>query len=173
MIEMLPAACFSGIELESKYAAERRMVEARLNSEAWGKFEAIEEELVQLPQSRPPLNHIFTPGLYVRECFLPKGHIFTTRIHLTEHPFVISIGVVSIWSEEDGLVTLRAPYTGVTKAGTRRFLYAYEDTIFSTFHVTDKTDPDEVEREITYCGGKYRELGLAAATPAERLLCTT
>lgn len=96
----------------------------------------------------PPLRHLFTPGLYTREIFLPAGSIAVTKIHKTEHPFVISLGSVTVWTKEDGVVTLRAPHTGVTKPGTHRAILVHEDTIWSTFHPTPETDLEKIEDAI-------------------------
>lgn len=112
------------------------------------KINAFEAELAQLPQVNLPLNHVFTPGLYVREIFIPKGTLLTSKIHRTEHPFVISKGTISVWTEGEGIVRYQAPHTGVTKPGTRRVLYAHEDVIWSTFHPTHKTDVAEIEKDI-------------------------
>jgi hypothetical protein len=46
------------------------------------------------------------------------------------------------------LETITAPHTGITEPNTRRLLYIEEDTIWTTFHITDKTDVDEIEKEI-------------------------
>ena len=43
----------------------------------------------------------------------------------------------------------KAPFTGITHPGTRRLLFNHEDTIWTTFHVTDKTDPEQIVMEIT------------------------
>lgn len=152
------------------YAEERRMVERMFESEPWKRFEAIEKELEDLPQISLQLNHVFTPGLYVREILLRKGTLLTTRIHLTEHPFILSSGAVSVWDEANGCQYFQAPYTGITKPGTRRIIFAHEDTVWSTAHPTDKTDPDEIMFDITYSEGKFAVLGGAAADPQSRLL---
>jgi hypothetical protein len=101
-----------------------------------------------LPLSEFPLVHRFTPGLYIREIFMPAGSLLTSKIHNTEHPFVISRGVVSVWSKETGAVTLRAPYTGITTPGTRRVLFVHEDTVWTTFHVGEETTVEEFEKRI-------------------------
>lgn len=95
-----------------------------------------------------PLIHRFTPGLYIREILMPAGSLVTSRIHRTTHPYVISKGVISVWTKEDGVQHLRAPHTGITKPGTRRLLYAHEDTIWTTFHPTDETDVETIEAAI-------------------------
>ena len=103
------------------------------------------------PDICPVTNH-FTPGLYCREIFMPAGAVVTSRIHRYRHPFVMSLGKCFVYmgGEEPGAWRmLEAPYFGITEPGTRRFLYILEDTIWTTFHVTDKTDVDEIVRDIT------------------------
>ena len=147
------------------------LVSERLRSLEWSKVDAIEEAIESLPNQEMPLTHIFTPGLYTRQILMPKGPpgslgvLVTSRIHLTEHPFVLSAGVVSVWDDANGWTTLRAPYIGVTKPGTRRILFIHEDAIWTTFHVTNETDPDEIVRQLTYSDGKFKELRMAAAKP--------
>lgn len=84
--------------------------------------------------------HRFTPGLYIRECHIPAGSIVTSATHKTRHPFVISQGRIRVISEAEGAVEYTAPHTGITEPGTRRILEAIEDTIWTTFHVTEETD---------------------------------
>jgi hypothetical protein len=108
----------------------------------------IDRVLAQYPQVNLPLHHLFPKGIYVRECFIPKGTLCTTKIHKTEHPFVISMGRVSVWTPDEGTVHLQAPHTGITKPGTRRLIYAHEDVIWSTFHRTDETDLKKIEAAI-------------------------
>lgn len=130
----------------------KEAVEARLDSEAWRKITELEKQMEKHPAciKELPVRHLFTPGLYVREIFMPAGTLLTSRIHLLEHPFVISKGKVSVWDDENGVVTLEAPHTGITSPGTRRVLYMHTDTIWSTFHVnpTNETDPDKIGEKI-------------------------
>src|SRR5687767_12638530 len=91
--------------------------------------------LAHLPAIDLPLIHRFTPGLYAREIFMPKGALVTSKIHKTEHPYVILEGAVSVYNTETGEVqNLEAPHVGITKPGTRRVLYMHEDTRWITFH---------------------------------------
>jgi hypothetical protein len=80
---------------------------------------------------------------------MPKDTILTTLLHLTTHPFFVLKGDVSVWYHDVPVQRYQAPYTGVTQAGTRRMLYTHEDTIWTTCHVTDLTDPDEIIESIT------------------------
>lgn len=143
-----------------------------MQTDAWRQIDALEDELEEACRAgfavELPLRHIFTPGLYSREIFLPAGTIVTSRIHLTQHPYVLSRGRVSVW-EGGEWVTRVAPYTGITEPGTRRVVMVHEPSVWTTFHATDKTDPDEVMLAITYSKGKYAQLGIAAATPQPAL----
>ncbi len=106
-------------------------------------------ELMKLPPVECPLTHRFTPGMYIREIFMPKGSIVTSLLHLTTHPFFILKGDVNVYYPGLPVERYIAPYTGVTKAGTRRLLYNNEDTVWITCHITDLTDPDEIMESIT------------------------
>ena len=106
-------------------------------------------EILKMPPRECPVTHRFTPGMYIREIFMPKDTILTSLLHLTTHPYFIMQGEVSVWHKGIQMQRIRAPYTGITEAGTRRLLYIHEDTIWTTCHVTDLTDPDEIIESIT------------------------
>lgn len=91
-----------------------------------------------------PVTHRFTPGLYIREIFIPAGTLLTSAVHWTEHPFVISKGRIEVISEAEGRVVYEAPHTGITRPGTRRALHALTDTVWTTFHATDETDVGKI-----------------------------
>lgn len=151
--------------VESGRSSAEALVEQRRGSEEWAKLDAADVGISQMEQFNFPVRHLFTPGLCVREIFMPAGAILTSRIHLFEHPFVISLGVCSVWSNEHGWETLRAPHTGITRPATRRALYIHEDTIWSTFHVTTETDPEKLIKAITY---DHLKLGHLSEIPADR-----
>jgi hypothetical protein len=113
-----------------------------------GFIDKIESCLVEYAPAECPLVHRFTKGMYIREIFIPKGTLLTSMKHKTEHPFVISKGEIAVISDNENKVIYKAPFTGITKPHTRRVLYAVEDTIWTTFHVTDKTDVEEIGKEI-------------------------
>lgn len=141
-------------------------VASRINTAKWAEIDAFEMKAAEMPQVELPVKHTFTPGLYTRQISMPAGTLLTSRIHLFEHPFVIAAGCVSVWDDETGWKTFRAPYLGVTLPATRRVLYIHEDTTWLTFHVTTETDPDKIGLAITYTGGKHADLGAAATQKA-------
>jgi len=78
--------------------------------------------------------HMFTDGMYIREIFMPAGSLITSKVHKTEHPYIVSYGKVAVSIDGDDWDEITAPYTGITKPGTRRVLYILEDCIWTTFH---------------------------------------
>ena len=84
-----------------------------------------------------PLVHKFTDGMYIREIFMPAGSLWTSKIHKTEHPYVVSYGKVAVSIDADEWYEITAPYTGITTPGTRRVLFILEDCIWTTFHRID------------------------------------
>jgi len=114
------------------------------------KMDLFEAELAKCPQVNCPLVHRFSDGMYIREIHMPAGIIVTSRTHKTQHPFVISKGVVEVIKEDGSREVLQAPYTGITEIGSRRVVLVHADTIWSTFHITEKIDPVEILEDITY-----------------------
>lgn len=96
-----------------------------------------------------PVTHLFANGVCSREIFMPKGTIVVSRVHKNDCINVISEGEVTVLTEE-GEVRLKAPYKFVSKAGTKRVLVAYEDTVWSNFIRTDETDPEKILDDMTF-----------------------
>lgn len=116
--------------------------------EAFGLLDQAEASIATLPPAKTHSVHRFAPGLYCRETFLPAGTLLTSKIHKTTHVFTISMGDILVWTPESGAVRYVAPFTDITKPGTRRVLFALKDTVWSTYHVTEKTDLAEIEADI-------------------------
>jgi len=99
-----------------------------------------ELELAMLENCEPVhclTTHRFTDGMYIREIFMPAGSLITSKVHKTEHPYIVSYGKVAVSIDGDDWDEITAPYTGITKPGTRRVLYIIEDCIWTTFHRVD------------------------------------
>ncbi len=123
-------------------AVEKRMVDDLVGS---GQFEFIEPD--------ENVVHTFTPGMYAREITMFPGDRITSKIHLTEHQFVISQGIAIVYDAE-GSHILTAPHHGITKAGTRRVLLIPEESpvpcIWVTFHplMEGETTVEQIEDRI-------------------------
>jgi hypothetical protein len=112
------------------------------------KVDRLQVSLAKFPQVDMPLTHRFTPGLYVREIFMPKGSLVISKIHKTEHPYAILKGHAAVLTEDGAVQQIKAPFIGITKAGTRRVLFVHEDCVWATFHTTNLTDLAAIEEQI-------------------------
>lgn len=103
------------------------------------------------------LTHYFTPKdekygchAYAREMFIPKGTLIIGKIHRHQHLNFISKGRVTV-STEFGKKELVAPCTFVSEVGLKRAVYAEEDTLWTTVHLTAHGAEDklpEIENEV-------------------------
>lgn len=101
----------------------------------------------QGPETCFPLVHHFADDVYGREILLPADSVVVGKIHRYGHLNVITKGHASVLTEF-GVEELRAPCIFVSKPGTKRVVYAHEDTVWITFHGTKHTDPSKVEEDI-------------------------
>lgn len=119
---------------------------------------AIEAEMKQFPipdltnidenayyQLQLPVTYHHGGGVFTGELFIPKGAIVVGKIHKFENLNVMTKGEMSVLVGKE-IKRVKAPYVVVSAPGTKRVAYAHEDCIWMTFHATDKTNPDDVEK---------------------------
>lgn len=94
-----------------------------------------------------PMYDLFTPGIYVRTVHIPEGAYVISERHKTIHPFMLSKGSITVFTESGGMETYHAPYLGVTFPGIR-FARSNSDVIFTTFHSTKVMPTDDSEQEL-------------------------
>lgn len=115
----------------------------------------IKTEGLDLGADSCPVQHFFAPGSYAREITMPEGMVVIGKIHRHAHINVISRGKVRVLTYE-GCQEYEAPCTFVSSPGTKRMVFILDDTVWTTVHVTDKTDLAEIEREVIL--QDYKEL---------------
>jgi len=120
---------------------------ARRNS-----IDALEEAMRALPDqidvaSMDVRHHITDSGLYAREMIIPAGIVITGKIKKHEHISVISAGFVTEVTDA-GLQRIKAPYTMVSKPGTKRVVWAHTDTVWTTIHASAETDLTKLEADL-------------------------
>ena len=93
------------------------------------------------------VTHDFADGQYIRTIVMPKGLTGVSEIHNKNHPYFIMKGDVTVFTEK-GVERIKAPYHGITLAGTQRLLYIHEDCTWVTVHRTDCLTPKEVKAEV-------------------------
>lgn len=110
---------------------------------------ALEAAMLDMPEDQVEIEtkHHFAPGIYAREIFIPAGTALVGKIHKTQHINVVAQGRITVVTEE-GLRDIEAPFVFVAPPGTKRAGYAHEDTVWITFHPSNETDLDKLEREL-------------------------
>ena len=106
-----------------------------------------------------PLKHTFVDGAYVRELFMPKGMLFVTKIHKVTHPYFLMKGDCSVLTE-DGIKRIKAPFSGITKAGTKRIIYTHADTVWITVHTNPDNGEDLEKIEERHIAKTFDELNI-------------
>lgn len=104
------------------------------NKVAYLTYEAMKHE-----QRECPLEHIFEPGMYIREMRIPAGTLFTGREHLKGHECQLNEGEV-ILVAPDGKHHFTAFSTITSKPGFHAVAYAITDIVSRTLH----PNPDEL-----------------------------
>lgn len=110
----------------------------------WAAIDKMDEYISSLP------NRIYgdlyeegTPGLYTRQITLPAKTLLTSKIHKTCHPFIVTKGAITVYNAVgDTQEMFTTGYRGITLPGTRRVLYTHDETIWITFHPTNKIGYD-------------------------------
>lgn len=132
----------------------------------------LEAELLAGPQIECPTKHYFSPGLYAREMFIPKGTVLTGATHKVRH-LAVFVGDISVW-EAGKVKRLTGHHTFISEPGAKRAGYAHADTYCTGFFPTDKTDIAELERELIEEDPALLQCNkpqIAPAEPLEALPC--
>jgi hypothetical protein len=85
-------------------------------------IDALEAELLKLPQVEVPLVHGFAPGIYTREVTMPAGSFIIGQRHKTEHFNVVLTGRARVLVGDGEVATVQAPCVLKSNAGIRKVL---------------------------------------------------
>jgi len=96
-----------------------------------------------------PLEHSFADGIYVRQMKMSKDSLVVGAIHNHLHVWFLLSGCITVATEEESLEYI-APCYVLSTPGTKRVIYANDDSIFVNVHKnpTNCEDIEELEREI-------------------------
>ncbi len=108
------------------------------------KVNIFENEMRKQRQIDLEVKHHFSYGIYARELFIPKGVMLTGKIHKYEQLNILVKGDISVLID-DKIVRIKAPFTIVSKAGTKRIAIAHDNCIWITIHGTHETNLDKIE----------------------------
>lgn len=117
----------------------------------------LEEELLKYPALEEQVTHHFSPGVYVRELFIPKGAMLTGKIHREAHLNIVTRGDISVLTEH-GVKRVTGPCTLMSSPGIKRAGYAHEDTIWMTVHANPDNETDLVKLEARFIAPDFKAL---------------
>ena len=91
--------------------------------------------------------HHFSDGLYARELFIPAGVCLVGALHKTRHLYTVVQGKCRVSTQFEN-IEIEAPFMGETIPGTKRVIYAETDCVWITYHPTELTSVEEIEKAI-------------------------
>lgn len=134
-------------------------------------FDLVKENKIENNLPDCTLTHYFTPmdekygcGTYARQMFIPKGTLIFGKIHRHQHLNFIMQGEVKVFTEF-GTKEYKAPCVFVSEIGLKRSVYAIEDTLWVTVHMTKHLGEENLSKmEEEVIAPTYEELGLMSST---------
>lgn len=92
------------------------------------KVEALQKELLKLPQANIVTEHIFKPGVYERKITIPAWTILTGAEHKTGYKVRLEQGTIAV-NTDDGVKVLTGPIEFDAKAGMQRAGRVFENEV--------------------------------------------
>ena len=96
-----------------------------------------------------PIKHSFADQLYIRQMDMKAGHIVIGAIHNHKHVWFLMSGRVIINNNGD-IIEHVAPCYTISEPGSKRLIYAVEDSTFVNVHKnpSNTQDIDQLEKDI-------------------------
>ena len=96
-----------------------------------------------------PLKHTFADGVYVRQMDMKAGSMVVGAIHNHLHVWFLLAGRLTVATEES-VEEFISPCYVLASPGSKRVIYAVEDSIFVNVHKNPKNikDIEKLEKEI-------------------------
>ena len=96
-----------------------------------------------------PLKHTFADGIYIRQMDMKAGSAVVGAIHNHLHVWFLLTGRLAV-ATEDSIEEFVAPCYVLATPGSKRVIYAIEDSIFVNIHKNPDNikDIDKLELEI-------------------------
>lgn len=111
----------------------------------------LQEIMRHMPQVELETFHFYADGMYCRVVPRPKGTIIVGKVHKKEHFYIVAKGCVKVigHGEEEAKV-YPAGSVIISKPGTKRAVFALEDSICLTVHrnPTGGENLEEIEKEL-------------------------
>lgn len=107
----------------------------------------LEQTIVNCKEDNSQADHYFGEGVYARSLLIPAGSVVIGHIHKQDRICIIAQGectFVDEWTKK----TVKAPYIGEFKAGSKTAVYAHTDTLWVACLGTKSSDPDVIVEEL-------------------------
>lgn len=126
-------------------------------------------QFLKLPQASCPVEHIFEPGVYIREMRIPAGALFIGRAHHHGHLCELVSGEV-IHITDTNKRRISAPFSIHTTPGYHMVFQAVTDVIGRTHHPNgaESRDTQALEDDIFESVEALKELGAAVEARMEQ-----
>ena len=93
-----------------------------------GKVQALEAELLKMPQADIVTEHNFLPSVYERKITIPPWTVLTGAAHKTDYHVRLEKGTIAV-NTEDGVKVFTAPFEFAAKAGMQRAGRVFEEEV--------------------------------------------
>jgi|TARA_R100000084_G_C4592318_1_gene119066 hypothetical protein len=103
-----------------------------------------------------PLKHTFTDGIYIRQMSMEKDSFVIGKIHKHNHVWFLLTGHIVVVDENDSVEHI-APCYVEAPAGSKRVIYAHEDSIWVNVHANPTNTRDLEELESLIIAKDYNE----------------
>ena len=103
-----------------------------------------------------PLKHTFTDGIYIRQMSMKKDSFVIGKIHKHNHVWFLLAGTISVADENDTVDHI-APCYVEAPSGSKRMIYAHEDSIWVNIHANPTNTQDLEELEELIIAKDYEE----------------
>jgi hypothetical protein len=109
-----------------------------------GNLNELESLMLKEKQVDCPVIHRFSPGIYIREVFIPADTFAIGHKQKTEHLNVFLTGKVTMLNEDGSTTELIAPMIFTGQPG-RKCGYISEDTVWLNIYNTEEKDVQKLE----------------------------
>tara|TARA_R100001510_G_C7471564_1_gene87599 strand:- start:79 stop:528 length:450 start_codon:yes stop_codon:yes gene_type:complete len=103
-----------------------------------------------------PLKHTFTDGIYIRQMSMEKDSFVIGKIHKHNHVWFLLTGHIVVVDENDSVEHI-APCYVEAPAGSKRVIYAHEDSVWVNVHANPTNTQDLEELESLIIAKDYNE----------------
>ena len=117
--------------------------------------------MAQLPQQELPLQHFFSPGIYVRHMIIPAQTMVVGKRHRKTTLNIFISGDMSLILSDGTLgERVQGPMIFNSEPNVRKVLYTHTDCVFLNIHPNedDEKDFEILEKKYIITDEEYNEL---------------